>query len=108
MILACRNEDRGEKAKNKIIQNTGNENVVLRLVDLSSFESVKVFAKEINATEDRLDILVNNAGMTGVGRKQTKDNMSMILQVNYLSGVLLTNLLLGNYVCKKKERLIHW
>ncbi|KAF5307640.1 hypothetical protein FQR65_LT06695 [Abscondita terminalis] len=62
VILACRNATKAEDARSKIIQSTGNENVVVKLLDLSSLESVRKFVKNVNETEDRLHILVNNAG----------------------------------------------
>ena len=64
MILACRNKDRAEAAREAIMQATGNANVVVRELDLSRMQSVRTFAKQIN-TEEQVDILVNNAGVLG-------------------------------------------
>ena len=44
---------------------TGNENIVVRELDLSQLKSVRKFASVILQHESRLDILVNNAGTTG-------------------------------------------
>jgi len=44
---------------------TGNENIVVRELDLSLLKSVRKFAKDILEQESRLDILVNNAGTAG-------------------------------------------
>jgi NAD(P)-dependent dehydrogenase (short-subunit alcohol dehydrogenase family) len=95
VILACRDYKKGEAAREEIIKRTDNPNVFLKIVDMSSFESVRAFAQEINKTEDRLDILVNNAGMAIVDDEKTKDGHLMAMQVNYFSLFLLTNLLLG-------------
>jgi retinol dehydrogenase-11 len=95
VILACRNQKRADDARKKIIRETGNEDVVVKLVDMASFESVRAFAKEINETEDRLDVLVNNAGMIGTGDKKSSDGLSLLMQVNHFSSFLLTNLLIG-------------
>jgi NAD(P)-dependent dehydrogenase (short-subunit alcohol dehydrogenase family) len=95
VILACRDYKKGESAREEIIKRTDNPNVFLKIVDMSSFESVRAFAQEINKTEDRLDILVNNAGMAIVDDEKTKDGHLMAMQVNYFSLFLLTNLLLG-------------
>jgi retinol dehydrogenase-12 len=62
VILACRDEKRANKARDEIIKLSGNNNVIVELVDLSSFESIRAFAQRINQNEQRLDILVNNAG----------------------------------------------
>jgi NAD(P)-dependent dehydrogenase (short-subunit alcohol dehydrogenase family) len=86
---------KGEAAREEIIKRTDNPNVFLKIVDLSSFESVRAFAQEINKTEDRLDVLVNNAAAALVNDEKTKDGHLLAMQVNYFSLFLLTNLLLG-------------
>ncbi|KAF2897600.1 hypothetical protein ILUMI_08569 [Ignelater luminosus] len=93
VILACRNRQKAEEAKFKIIEATGNPNVVVRIVDLSSLASVRAFAKEINETETRLDILVNNAGLGGMEHQLTADGLSLIMQSNHFGPFLLTHLL---------------
>jgi retinol dehydrogenase-11 len=95
VILACRDQKRADDARKKIIRETGNEDVVVKLVDMASFESVRAFAKEIKETEDRLDVLVNNAGMMGTGDKKSSDGVPLVMQVNHFSSFLLTNLLIG-------------
>ena len=60
--MACRDEQRATDAAKDIITETGSDNVLVRILDLNSFESVRAFAKLISETEERLDILVNNAG----------------------------------------------
>ena len=69
VILACRSESRGSAALNEIKQITGNEDVHLRLVDVSSMDSVREFAKRILEEEKALHILVNNAGVSGDNSK---------------------------------------
>lgn len=96
VILACRNEDRAKDAQRRIIKESENHNVFYKLVNFSSLESVRAFAKDINETEDKIDILVNNAGAGGLGNHITNDGAEITLQVNHLSAFLLTHLLLGN------------
>ncbi|XP_060801037.1 dehydrogenase/reductase SDR family member 13-like [Amyelois transitella] len=94
VIVACPFEDEGYNGKKKIIESSGNENVIFKFLDLSSLESVRKFAADILQTEDRLDILVNNAGLGTGGRRTTADGMNFIMQVNYFGSFLLTLLLL--------------
>ena len=75
-----------------------NKNVVVRHLDLSSLTSVRNFAKEIIATENRLDVLVNNAGVGGIIDTRTEDGIDWELQVNYYGHFLLTNLLIGKII----------
>lgn len=99
VILACRDENKAKEAVNKIKNQTHNSDVLYKLVDLSSFKSVRQFAEDINANEERLDILVNNAGAGGLGDKITEDGLPIVMQINYFSHFLLTNLLLGECIC---------
>ena len=48
IILACRNEAKAEKAQREIIEETGNQDVVVRKLDLASLKSIKEFAQKIN------------------------------------------------------------
>nr|XP_969508.2 PREDICTED: uncharacterized protein LOC657996 [Tribolium castaneum] len=107
VILACRDEKRAEDARYKVIEETGNKNVVVKLINMSSFNSVREFAKEINETEDRLDILVNNAGAGGIGDKKSKDGHVLLMQINYFSSFLLTHLLIGLLKKTKGSRVIN-
>jgi len=94
IVMVCRNEERGKKAQEEIIQITGNENVYLMICDLSSFDSVKRFSEEFRNQFGYLDVLINNAGAMTYEREVTKDGFELHFQVNYLSPFLLTNLLL--------------
>ncbi|KAM4587199.1 retinol dehydrogenase 11 isoform 2-T2 [Odontesthes bonariensis] len=94
VILACRSESRGSAALNEIRQITGNEDVHLRLVDVSSMDSVREFAKRILKEEKALHILVNNAAVSGLPKQMTKDGFEASFATNHLGPFLLTNLLL--------------
>ncbi|XP_072940685.1 retinol dehydrogenase 12-like [Epargyreus clarus] len=94
LIIACPFKNEGMNAKQEIEARTSNKNVIFKLLDLSSLQSVRGFAADILRSEDRLDILVNNAGVGTVGDFATADGMNFIMQVNYYGHFLLTLLLL--------------
>ncbi|KAF0035196.1 hypothetical protein F2P81_012954 [Scophthalmus maximus] len=94
VILACRSEARGTAALKEIREKTGNSDVHLRLVDLSSLDSVREFAHRILEEEKALHILVNNAAASGLPRQLTKDGLEMSFATNHLGPFHLTNLLL--------------
>lgn len=48
IIMACRDLERAEEARTDIFEDTGNENVVIRKLDLSDTKSIKAFAEIIN------------------------------------------------------------
>jgi len=66
VILACRNTEAAAAAAAEMRMQTGNENIVVRELDLSLLKSVRKFASVILEQESRLDILVNNAGTAGI------------------------------------------
>ena len=62
ILLACRDTNKANEAAKEIREKSGNGNVVVKKLDLASFASIKAFADEVNAEEERIDILINNAG----------------------------------------------
>lgn len=63
------------------------------LVDFASFAAVRQFAGQLLEKYPRIDVLVNNVGGIISDRRLTEDSHEMTLQVNHLSGFLLTQLL---------------
>ena len=61
IILACRNPEKAAAAKEKIINETGNENVEWMTLDTSSLASVRAFAQNYAVRYDQVDVLINNA-----------------------------------------------
>ncbi|XP_050667730.1 retinol dehydrogenase 11-like [Leptidea sinapis] len=94
VIIACPFAEEGMTAEREIRKQTGNCNVIFKLLDLSSLKSIREFASNIIKNEERLDILVNNAGVGIPVDCVTKDGMHFIMQVNYYGHFLLTILLL--------------
>lgn len=75
-------------------------------LNLSSFKSVRDFAKQFNETEKRLDVLVNNAG-GATNYRFTEDGFIETYQMNYLSHFLLTLLLLEKLMESAPSRIIN-
>ncbi|XP_039272891.2 retinol dehydrogenase 14-like [Styela clava] len=94
VIMTSRNMDRGNEAKDTAVKESGSENIIVKQLDLSSMESIRVFADDINKTESKLDVLINNAGVMMCPQSKTKDGFEMQFGVNHLGHFLLTNLLL--------------
>ncbi|KIX97948.1 uncharacterized protein Z520_06026 [Fonsecaea multimorphosa CBS 102226] len=95
LILGVRSIQRGEKAKEQICRRSGYKSADIQLyqLDMSSFESVKSFAKQVCADEPRLDVAVLNAGMAASSYQRSPEGFEMSLQVNTLSTALLAVLL---------------
>ena len=78
VIVAVRNIEKGEKAKQSIEESTTRSGVVeVWQVDLSSYESVKRFAARAQGLE-RLDVVVENAGIATRIYRVAEDNESTI------------------------------
>ncbi len=48
IVMACRDLERAEEARAEILEDTGNENMVIRKLDLSDTKSIRAFAELIN------------------------------------------------------------
>lgn len=96
VILACRNKEKAEQAKEKIVSETGNVQVETMTIDTSSLSSVRKFADEYLARNEKLYALVNNAGISSMGhhKEMTEDGFDIVFETNYLGHFLLVQLLL--------------
>ncbi|XP_052739126.1 retinol dehydrogenase 11-like [Bicyclus anynana] len=94
LIIACRNNEKGEKAVRRIIRRTNNKRVRFIHLDLTSLESVRKFVAALEESEAKLDVLINNAGAICTTREKTEDGILKDLQINYYGPFLLTVLLI--------------
>ncbi|KAK3932240.1 Retinol dehydrogenase 11, partial [Frankliniella fusca] len=95
VIMACRDLKKADEARDDIVSSTGNDNVLIRQLDLLSLQSVREFVAGVLRSEKRLDVLVNNAGAGGLPHKYTDDGLVMGMQANHFGPFLLTCLLVG-------------
>ncbi|GFR73639.1 retinol dehydrogenase 13 [Elysia marginata] len=51
IIMGCRNIEKGQEALKQIVEETRSDQVCLKELDLSSFDSIKKFAKEFNESK---------------------------------------------------------
>ncbi|XP_061777953.1 retinol dehydrogenase 12 isoform X2 [Nerophis ophidion] len=84
IIMACRDLERAEEARLEILEDSGNDNVVIRKLDLSDSRSIRAFAELINKEEKQVNILINNAGIMMCPYSNTADGFEMQLGVNHL------------------------
>jgi dehydrogenase/reductase SDR family protein 12 len=91
--LLARNEERGERARAKIVARTGDGDVHVEVCDLSDLGAVRRFASSLSADTTRLDVLVNNAGVLLSERALSVDGVELTFATNVLGPFLLTNLL---------------
>lgn len=98
VILACRSEERANRAIEKIKRLHPNALVTFMQLDLASVESVRKFVENWHASGKQLHVLVNNAGSMPAFKDNTRhftpENFEQTIGTNYLGPFLLTNLLL--------------
>ncbi|RSN64791.1 MULTISPECIES: SDR family NAD(P)-dependent oxidoreductase [Actinomadura] len=76
--------------------------------DLSSLAETRALAEAVRADHPRLDVLVNNAGIGGpAAREESADGHELAFAVNYLSGYLLTRLLLPVLISSAPARVVN-
>src|SRR5438046_10549755 len=63
VVLACRDQGRGEAAQREVVEQSKNPHVTLMLVDLASQASMIAFADQFTKDYGRLDALVKIAGV---------------------------------------------
>ncbi|XP_058049034.1 retinol dehydrogenase 11-like [Ahaetulla prasina] len=106
-ILACRCREKGQAVVEEIRRATGNPQVQLRLLDVSSMASVRDFARRFLEEDSQLHILVNNAGVTGLPFAVTTEGLELTFATNVSGAFLLTNLLLGTMVASTPARIVN-
>ncbi|KAL4801481.1 hypothetical protein BDV18DRAFT_164898 [Aspergillus unguis] len=94
VILAVRHAGPSQTAKQRIDEATGTTDITeLWAIDLSSFDSVKTFARRANTELDCIDAVIENAAVA-TPEQIVKEGHGIVLTVNVLSTFLLAVLLL--------------
>ena len=105
--MLARDPQRGERARAQVAAATGNPDVQVGLGDLSDLGSVRRFAEEFLAREQRLDVLVNNAGVLPAARTLSADGIELTFATNVLGPFLLTELLLPLLRASAPARIVN-
>ena len=90
VILACRNLDRANKAKERILKEVPNAELFIEEYDQASFTSIRSFASRVKQNYSRIDGLVCNAGVYFPKQDyKTSDGFELTFGTNYLGTYLL-------------------
>lgn len=106
VIMACRSVKRGEEARNKLLNNQTNKELIVRELNLASFESIREFAAELKKDGIEPDLLINNAGVMIPPFSKTQEGFELQFGVNFLGHFLLTGLLLPVMKSKAVARVV--
>jgi NAD(P)-dependent dehydrogenase (short-subunit alcohol dehydrogenase family) len=96
VIMGCRRQipEAGNKAKKL----SGSDNIEMRFVDLCRIDSIHAFTDGLKNDGIKLDITILNAGVTPAKARMTASGQDEMFLVNYLSNVMLTNILITSGV----------
>lgn len=107
VVLACRNEKRGQGALAEIARETGSIELDLQVVDLSSQASIRSFVERIRARYKSIDLLVNNASIWPEAREVTVDGIEKAWATNVLAYHMLMTLLAGRLAASGAGRIVN-
>ncbi len=109
VLIHGRNAERGAEVVDAI--NGGAGSAQFYQADFGALDNIRRLADEIKRDHQELHILINNAGLgsgfAGGQRRVSQDGYEMVLQVNYLSHYLLTDLLLPLLKASAPSRIIN-
>ena len=94
VILACRNLDRAEKARQELLRDYPKASVTMMCLDLASLASIDAFSEELQTHAVEIDAFVNNAGTFRKPGKKTADGFDLVIGTNYIGTYYLTERLL--------------
>lgn len=98
VVLACRDQEKANKAAETIRQQTETAAVETAIVetaslDLASLKSVNQFAEQFRQTHPKLDVLINNAGVMYCPELKTEEGFELQFGVNFIGHFALTGAL---------------
>ena len=111
VILACRNEQKGDAAvaqiRSDLVQDWAGADFESFRLDLAALDSIREFAETVSAgLTDGLDLLVNNAGVMATPRLETEDGFELQIGTNHLGHFALTGRLFDSLKAKPGSRVV--
>lgn len=107
LIMVCRNREKAEIAKEKILKSYPAAKIACAFADLSSQKQIRDMAKAITKQFPKIDVLINNAGSWFSEFGLTEDGIERQWAINHLSPFLLTHLLLPSLLKAEEPRIIN-
>jgi len=106
VILAVRDERKGEAAMRRIREAHADASLELQLLDLADLRSVRDAAANVRARHPRLDVLLNNAGVMIPPLTRTAQGFELQMGVNHFGHFALTQALLDTLEAAHAARVV--
>ncbi len=106
VVMACRNLDKANTARDTVRRAVPDARVDLMELDLSDLTSVRSFAAAFREKRAHLNVLVNNAGVLDYSRRRNGAGVELQLATNHLGHFLLTSLLIDLMPDEAESRVV--
>jgi retinol dehydrogenase-12 len=107
VVMACRDLDKGEQARQSLIDGgIAQDQLLLLQLDLNALDKVRDAAAAFMAMEMPLHLLVNNAGIMIPMERRTEDGFEAHLGINHLSHFLFTHLIMDALLAAGEARVV--
>jgi NAD(P)-dependent dehydrogenase (short-subunit alcohol dehydrogenase family) len=106
VVITARDQAKGQRTLEEIVQATGNERLELMVGDLSSLHEQKRLAAEFKSRFSNLDVLVNNAGGIFQTRQTTVDGLEYTFAFNHMAYFTVTQDLLEMLKAAPSARIV--
>ncbi len=104
VYLLCRDRQRGQRARDQLAAETGNQDVHLAVVDVSEQASIGDFVRQFAPA--RVDVLIHNAGVLPDFRQLTDDDAELTWATHVLGPFALTEQLAPKLRAADRARVI--
>ena len=106
VVLAVRDIEKGKRAAARIADTAPGADVMVQALDLTSLDSIRAAADELQAQHPRIDLLINNAGVMFTPKLTTLDGFELQFGTNHLGHFALTGLLLESMLPVPGSRVV--
>lgn len=106
VVMACRNAEKAEAAKNMILSRVPGADLEIMPLDLSASSSIHAFAENFRSRHQRLNLLINNAGVLDYAKRTNQAGIEMQFATNHLGHFLLTALLIDVMPNNAESRIV--
>jgi NAD(P)-dependent dehydrogenase (short-subunit alcohol dehydrogenase family) len=106
VVMAVRSVERGEKARQVILETNPQAKLTVMKLDLSDLERVRAFAQQLTSQIERIDVLLNNAGVMIPPFQKTQQGWELQVGCNHFGHFALTGLLLPRLLQNPEARIV--
>ena len=97
IIWGCRNLEKAEASRAKIVEEFAYANISIVQVDLADTNSIQKCVENLVKNNTKIDVVYNNAGVFRIPQGKTKQNFDLVIGTNLVGTYALNKLLLEHY-----------